>query len=287
MRMLNEKKNNTLWYFIVLLILGSGFFYITGGREKVKSAIQSMAGTSQEAIDERIHSILTNEMLSSRLKEIIQKDPGLIVSAFEEGQKTKQAEAEANVAKSVSAAIKDREANLKNSDFAPVAGASKAPINIYYFYDYNCGYCKKGASTIKEILTNNKDVAVHYIPVAFLSKGSEEALRVVTAAYLLDHDKFFKLHEALLSSTKPADLVEAKKLAKTIGINDSALETELAKPELEQAVKSLKDFAQKSQIRAIPFFAVNDQVVRGAVPYSDLNAIITGERSKIKNQEGK
>ncbi|MBR1544742.1 MAG: DsbA family protein [Alphaproteobacteria bacterium] len=73
------------------------------------------------------------------------------VKKLEENEKKKQMEAAKDALKNISA---------EDSKNAPIIGNPDGKVVIYEFYDYNCGFCKRGHAALTDVLKDEKDVKV-------------------------------------------------------------------------------------------------------------------------------
>jgi protein-disulfide isomerase len=270
MRIIQEKKTSYLRNIFILAILAGGFYYIKNNEGYFGNSASDKATVS-------------NDLIKEKLLEIIDNDPEIIVSAFEKAQQKKQAEAVEKVKEKVAEYL----ANIKEGDFAPVSGNPKGAINIFYSYDYNCGYCKRGNKVLSDLIEKNSDVAVHYMPASVLSKNSEDVTKVMVAVYFTNRDLFFKLHDNLMSTPGQVGLEEAKKAAVALGVNQAALDKQLAQKEIVNVMNMLSGFARNVQLSAVPQFIINGEVVKGAVPYDELDKVIVEIRKKQGLKDGR
>lgn len=71
-------------------------------------------------------------------------------------------------------AIKSNAKDLYQRTDAPMAGDPNGDITVVEFFDYNCGYCKRGFSQLSQLIDNDKKVRVVFKELPILSKGSED-----------------------------------------------------------------------------------------------------------------
>ena len=113
---------------------------------------------------------------------------------FLEVQQSLEAKMEQIQAERIKAAIAQNARDIYHSADAPVAGNPKGDITVVEFFDYNCGYCKRGFPELAKLIDKDPKVRVVLKELPILSKGSKK-LRVALAARLR---KYWEVHRALL-----------------------------------------------------------------------------------------
>ncbi len=145
---------------------------------------------------------------------------------------------------------------------APVAGDPKGDVTIVEFFDYNCGYCKRGFQDLARFMKDDPKVRVVFRELPILSKGSEEASRVALAARM--QGKYWEFHAAMLAHKGQADLASAFKVAEKAGLDMAKLKADLAAPGIDAQIKKVRDLAQTLGINGTPHFLVGDRSIPGA-----------------------
>ena len=100
---------------------------------------------------------------------------------FLEVQQSLEAKMEQIQAERIKAAIAQNARDIYHSADAPVAGNPKGDIAMVEFFDYNCGYCKRGFPELAKLIDKDPKVRVVLKELPILSKGSKK-LRVALAA---------------------------------------------------------------------------------------------------------
>jgi protein-disulfide isomerase len=172
-------------------------------------------------------------------------------------------------------AQKDQEAKLKTfmsengkaifrSPGSSVAGDPNGDITVVEFFDYNCGYCKRGLPEVQTLLKKDKKIRFVFKELPILSKGSEEAARVALAVKRQGQDKYWAFHQALLGSKGHADKASALKVAQSLGLDMDKVKADM---ESDSVKKELTDdllLARKLGINGTPHFLVGTKSIPGA-----------------------
>ena len=130
------------------------------------------------------------------------------------------------------------------------------------FFDYNCGYCKRGLGGVVKLIESDPKVRVVFKELPILSKGSEEAARVALAAR--KQGKYWEVHRALLSARGQANEASALKLAEELGLDMEQLKADMESAEVKAEIAQSEDLAKKMGVNGTPHFLVGDRSVPGA-----------------------
>ena len=125
------------------------------------------------------------------VKDYLLKNPEVII----EMQTALEAKMEKEQAEKLKSFMSENAKDIYRSPNASVAGNPNGDITVVEFFDYNCGYCKRGLPELQKLIENDKRVRVVFKELPILSKGSEEAARVALAAKR--QGKYWEFHQAL------------------------------------------------------------------------------------------
>lgn len=181
---------------------------------------------------------------------------------FLEVQQSLEAKMEQIQAERIKAAIAQNARDIYHSADAPVAGNPKGDITVVEFFDYNCGYCKRGFPELAKLIDKDPKVRVVLKELPILSKGSEEAARVALAARL--QGKYWDVHRALLESKGQANEAVALKIAEKLGLDMAKLKKDMDSPEIKAEIERVRELANKMGINGTPHFLVGDRGIAGA-----------------------
>ncbi|AGK57216.1 DSBA oxidoreductase [Hyphomicrobium denitrificans 1NES1] len=184
---------------------------------------------------------------------------------------------------------KDQDAKLKSfmtengksifrSPGSSVAGDPNGDITVVEFFDYNCGYCKRGLPEVQKLIQNDKKVRFVFKELPILSKGSEEAARVALA--VKRQGKYWEFHQAMLGSKGHADEASALKIAESLGLDMNKIKADMASDEVKNELRDDLILAKKMGINGTPHFLVGDKSIPGAPDdlHDQLEALVSGFR---------
>ena len=160
------------------------------------------------------------------------------------------------------AAITENAAAIYREPDASVAGNPAGDITVVEFFDYNCGYCKRGLHDVIKLVETDPKVRVVFKELPILSKGSEEASRVALAAR--KQGKYWEIHRAMLESKGQMNEASALRIAEKLGLNMDKLKQDMASPDVDTEIKKSEDLAKKMGVNGTPHFLVGDRAIPGA-----------------------
>ncbi|MGH1418497.1 MAG: DsbA family protein [Hyphomicrobiaceae bacterium] len=192
------------------------------------------------------------------VRDYLLKNPELMLEVQTALEKKMQADAESKAKKAVS----ENAGSLYKRADAPIAGKADGDVTVVEFFDYNCGYCKRGLSDIKKLIDNDKNVRVVFKELPILSKGSEEAARIALAAK--QQGKYWEIHQALLSHRGQLNKETALKVAEKIGLDVEKLEAGMDSEPVNKEIALVRQLANKMGVNGTPHFLVGDKSIPGA-----------------------
>lgn len=159
-------------------------------------------------------------------------------------------------------ALKDNAADIYRRPDAPFAGNPKGDVTVVEFFDYNCGYCKRGLGDISKLVEKDPKIKVVFMELPILSKGSEEAARVALAARI--QGKYWEVHRGLLEAKGQVNEASSLKIAEKFGLDMAKLKKDMAGPEVTGEIERVRALAQKMGINGTPHFLVGERSIPGA-----------------------
>jgi protein-disulfide isomerase len=161
---------------------------------------------------------------------------------------------------------------------APVAGNPDGDITVVEFFDYNCGYCKRGFHNIRELIEKDKNVRVVFKELPILSKDSEDAAKIALAARA--QGKYWELHQALIESKGRVTEASALDMAGKLGLDVAKLKADKDSEAVKGELARVEALARTMNISGTPHFLVGDQAIGGAP--EDLLDQLTGKIAALR-----
>ena len=150
------------------------------------------------------------QAIRSIVKDYLINNPDVML----EVQQALETKMEALQAEKAKVAIKENASDLYQRPDAPFGGNAQGDVTVVEFFDYNCGYCKRGFGDVVKLLDKDTKVKLVLKELPILSKGSEEATRVALAARM--QGKYWEVHRTMLESKAQANEAMALKVAEKV-----------------------------------------------------------------------
>ncbi len=192
------------------------------------------------------------------IKDYLIKNPELIV----EVQQALEIKMEKEQAEKLKTFMSENAKDIYRNPESPVAGDPNGDITVVEFFDYNCGYCKRGMTEVQKLVQSDKRVRVVFKELPILSKGSEETARAALAAKR--QGKYWEFHQAMLSSKGQANEATSLKAAEALGLDMAKLKADMAGDAVKGELEAMKALAKKMGINGTPHFLVGDKSIPGA-----------------------
>jgi len=214
--------------------------------------------TNSVAADTSMFDDAQKRGIEQVMKDYLLANPQILLevqSALE--QKMAQEEAERT-----KALVSENAKEIYRHPDAPVAGNPDGDITVVEFFDYNCGYCKRGFQNIRELIEKDKNVRVVFKELPILSKDSEDASKIALAAR--SQGKYWELHQAMLESKGRVTEASALEMAGKLGLDVAKLKTEKDSEPVKAELARVEALARKMNISGTPHFLVGSDAIGGA-----------------------
>jgi len=209
------------------------------------------------------------------IKDYLVKNPEVIQEAMVELER-RQKEAEAAAIRKLTS---DLQSPLYNSPHHTVVGNPTGDITLVEFFDYNCGFCKKGLADVQKLIETDKNVRVILKEFPILSPGSRDASIVALGLRdQFDKEKLWKFHATLMAVRGSVGKDQALGVAKDLGADMKKLETAMASPGIQLALEESKLIADGLGISGTPSYIVAEDVVVGARGFDELKKRVVAYR---------
>ena len=218
---------------------------------------------------------LDRAAIESIVREYIVKNPEIVQEALVELER-RQKEVEAMAVQKIT---KDPKSPLYASEHHTVAGNPDGNVVLVEFFDYNCGYCKRGLADVQKLLDSDKNVKVILKEFPILSPGSRDASIVALALReQFNADKLWTFHSKLMNVKGSIGKEQALGVAKDMGADMSKLATASASPRIAAALEETKLLADALSISGTPSYIVANELIVGARGYDLLASHVANFR---------
>jgi len=167
-------------------------------------------------------------------------------------------------------------------DASPVHGNNGALVTIVEFSDYQCPFCSRANTTIKQVEQDYGDkvrVVMRQFPLSFHQNAKNAALAALAAG---EQGKYWEMHEKLFGNQQALDAASLEKYASELGLNLEKFKADMQSPKLADIIG--KDQAAGSQVgvTGTPAFFINGRKISGAQPIQNFKTVIDQELAKAQ-----
>lgn len=183
--------------------------------------------------------------------------------------------------KSLAQAILARRDLLVNDPGSPSVGGAGADVTVVEFLDFRCGFCRRAAPIVKELLFKDTNVRFVFKDFPILGPDSVAAARIALAAHRQDQARYAELHDAIYTTDGPIDEAGVLALAASLGLDVERLKADMNDPEIDAIIARNEQLAQQLDIRGTPTFVIGTKILPGFSTIEQLQAAVAEERSRI------
>ncbi|MBF9036273.1 thioredoxin domain-containing protein [Rhodobacterales bacterium HKCCE2091] len=164
-----------------------------------------------------------------------------------------------------------------------VLGNPDGDITVVEFQDYRCGYCRRAAPEVTELLESDGNIRLIVKEFPILGEQSVLASRFALAArYVAGDTAYEDLHYALIEMRGDMTEMSLASLADDLGYDGTAILAGMDDPRIDEILNANYALAQTMGISGTPTFVFGRQLVRGYIPGAQMEAIVAEERSALQ-----
>ncbi len=159
----------------------------------------------------------------------------------------------------------------------PSRGPANAPVTIVEFSDYQCPFCRRSESSIKEVLEKYGDqVRLVYrdFPLANHANATDAARAARCAG---EQGKYWDMHGQIFADQSKLSRADLKAMAKKTGVSQSQFDACLDSAKYEAEVKKDMLAGQDLGVDGTPTFFINGRRLVGAQPFERFKELIDQE----------
>ncbi len=171
-----------------------------------------------------------------------------------------------------------------NIEDAPRRGPSAAPITVVEFSDFQCPFCKRAQSVLREILARYGDLVSLVFKDLPLARIHPEAQRSAEAAHCArEQGKFWEFHDALFAQESLSPETPGL-IARSLSLDGERLQSCLESHRFQFPVEASLRQASELGLTSTPSFLINGILVIGAQPLEVFTRVIDAELAAAKNR---
>jgi len=170
---------------------------------------------------------------------------------------------------------------------AVLVGPKNASVTIVEFYDYQCGFCRRGLDVLERLLANDKDVNILFRQLPIRDKGDathsyDSAVAAIAASR--QNRNFLKFHRGLYESPTRLSKDRILQIAQQHDLNISQLKRDMADASIAESIEQNQMLAAMLGIRGTPGYIIGDVIIRGAESYDILRDAV--EEARANKRKG-
>ncbi len=158
-----------------------------------------------------------------------------------------------------------------------VAGNPDGDVTMVEFFDYNCGWCKKGLPEVLSLLDKDKNLRLVMKEFPIFGGDSDYAAQAALASK--KQGKYWQFHLAMLGHEGKVTRAAVDEIAKAQGLDMEKLKADMQAPEVAAVIARNQQVAQQLGITGTPAFVIDKKVVPGYLPADGLRAAIEEVRA--------
>ncbi|HDZ81858.1 MAG TPA: DsbA family protein [Roseobacter sp.] len=211
----------------------------------------------------------------AEVRSYLMENPEVIMEAVGQLQK-RDAEAQAQADFTLVSANADA---IFNDGFSYVGGNPEGDFTIVEFMDYRCSYCKKAFPEVEKLIKGDGNIRFIVKEMPILGEQSMLGARFAIATKIVAGDEAYKsMHDALMSFNGDITPTSLKRLAESFSLDPAAITEKMDSAEVTEAIEKTRALADALQISGTPTFVMEDEMLRGYVPYDQMKAIVKEKR---------
>lgn len=161
-----------------------------------------------------------------------------------------------------------------------VGGNPEGDVTVVEFMDYSCGYCKRAAPEVTELVRADGNIRLVIKEFPILGEESLLASRFAIAVRRIAGDAAYEsVHHALMGLRANVTPDALAALATAQGLDAAAIMAGMDAPEVQAEIDANHALGTTLGINGTPTFVIGDQMVRGYVPLAGMQEIVAAERA--------
>lgn len=208
------------------------------------------------------------------VRQYLLENPELLLEVSKELENRQQL---AETEKRRESLTSNAEALFRSSDDL-VAGNPKGDVTMVEFFDYNCGWCKKGLPEVLSLVESDKNLRV--VMKEFPIFGGDSDYAAMAALASKAQGKYWEFHVAMLSHEGKLTSANVDEIAAAQGLDVEKMKADMKSPEIAAILARNQKLATDLAITGTPAFVIDSTVVPGYLPKDGLMAAIQDVRGK-------
>jgi protein-disulfide isomerase len=199
------------------------------------------------------------------LERILQTRPELVSDALKELERREGA----NKALQEKQVLAQSAREIYSETGATVLGNPNGDFTLVEFSDYRCGFCKRLAGQIEELIQRDSQLRVLVKHMPILGPESIRAAQMVLS--LPQGESARQLHQALMAAPS-LDESRLQEIGKRFDVSSANAVS------VNQQIREVSALSERLRIEGTPALVIGDTLIRGAVDVAQLEHLINTAR---------
>jgi protein-disulfide isomerase len=170
---------------------------------------------------------------------------------------------------------------LVEASDAPSLGPAGAPVTVVEFSDFECPFCSRVVSTLKQLVASHGDqvrVVYRQFPLISIHRNAQKAAEASLCA--AEQGKFWEYHDLLFQDQKKLAVADLKEKAQGLGLDTQRFASCLDGGAQVERVQRDSESGARAGVSGTPALFVNGRLIAGAVPYEQLAKAVDEESAR-------
>jgi protein-disulfide isomerase len=211
----------------------------------------------------------------AEVRSYLMDNPEVIMEAVELLQ-NREADAQAQADVSM---VSDNADVIFDDGYSWVGGNPEGDITLVEFLDYRCGYCKRAHGEVAKLLETDGNIRLIVKELPILGDDSVLASRFAIATkQVAGGDAYRAMNDALMAFKGSITVASMRRIADELDLDADAIEARMDSKDVTAEIAGTRALAQKLQISGTPTFVMHDEMLRGYLPYDQMQALVAEKR---------
>ena len=211
----------------------------------------------------------------AEIRAYLLENPEVIMEAvqvLEDRQRQEQAQADLNL-------VSDNASDIFDDGFSWVGGNPDGDITLVEFLDYRCGFCKRAHGEVAKLLESDGNIRLIVKEFPILGEQSVLASRFAVATKQIAGGEAYKaIGDALMTFNGEINLRSLRRMGSSLDLDVDAIEAAMESEEVTSEIRATRALAQRLQISGTPTFVLQDELLRGYLPFDEMQVIVDDKR---------
>ena len=234
-----------------------------------------LLATQSFALDLSRMSAAERALLQEEIRLYLLENPEIIMEAVEVLRKKEQ---QAAIQSDFELVKKNKKAIFEDG-FSFIGGNPNGDITLVEFVDYRCGYCKKAHNEVEKLLSTDGNIRFVIKEFPILGEDSLVLSKFALAVKIVHGNEIYKLvHDILIKMKSRPSEKAFDQIMNNLNLDADRVERKMESNEVNGMITYTRTLAERLKISGTPTFVMNDELIRGYVPFDALTNIVDNKR---------